>query len=67
MSELDPFGAQLAAVLARELHGFKALLSCEQLTAGANHETFRVQVETDTGEQCFGPFVVSCFSTDRRK
>lgn len=53
MSELEALKTQLAVVLARELPGFKSLLSCEQLTAGANQETFRVRVKMDAGESSF--------------
>ncbi|QFU75272.1 phosphotransferase family protein [Halioglobus maricola] len=42
---------QLELVLAREVAGFKSLLSCKQLTAGASQETFRIQLETDDGER----------------
>ena len=44
------FEHKLQAVLSRELPGFKALLSCTQLTAGASQETYRITVVTDSGK-----------------
>ena len=40
----EAFTAALEKVLTRELVGFKALLSCQQLTAGASQETYRIRV-----------------------
>ena len=34
----------LAAVLARRLSGFEALIACDKLTAGASQETYRLSV-----------------------
>lgn len=42
----DKFTQALEKVLDRELIGFKALLSCEQLTGGASQETYRISVKT---------------------
>jgi aminoglycoside phosphotransferase (APT) family kinase protein len=47
----DAFTAALEKVLSRELAGFKSLKSCDQLTAGASQETYRVCVEGVRGEQ----------------
>lgn len=47
----DTFTAALEKILARELAGFKSLKSCEQLTAGASQETYRVSVEGVEGER----------------
>jgi aminoglycoside phosphotransferase (APT) family kinase protein len=44
------FEHKLQAVLSREIPGFKALLSCTQLTAGASQETYRITVATDSGK-----------------
>ena len=44
---------QLASVLARVIEGFESLLACDQLTAGASQETFRVRVASASGEQQF--------------
>ncbi|MCB1690188.1 MAG: phosphotransferase family protein [Halioglobus sp.] len=41
----DTFTAALENVLSRELAAFKSILSCEQLTAGASQETYRIIVE----------------------
>lgn len=41
----------LARVLARELPGFRELLSCERLSGGASQETYRIAVRTDAGER----------------
>ena len=48
-TEDDAFTAALEGVLARELAGFKSLVSCQQLTAGASLETYRVVVEAVLG------------------
>lgn len=53
MSAPETMRASLANVLARELEGFEALVSCDQLTAGASQETFRVVVATGAGERAF--------------
>lgn len=43
----------LQAVLARQVNGFRELRECQQLTAGASQETYRVILDTDGGElQC---------------
>ena len=39
----------LGTVLERELPGFQSLQSCEQLTAGASQETYRLTLQTDKG------------------
>lgn len=41
---------QLKVVLQREIAGFKSLLECEQLTAGASQETFRILIDSDAGQ-----------------
>jgi aminoglycoside phosphotransferase (APT) family kinase protein len=53
MSSNDGMHRQLELVLAREVAGFKSLLACDQLTACASQETFRIQVDTEQGEQLF--------------
>jgi aminoglycoside phosphotransferase (APT) family kinase protein len=45
------FHDALTVVLARELPGFRQLLECRQLTAGASQETFSILVETDGGQR----------------
>ncbi len=45
------FTTALEKVLCRELPGFKSLKSCEQLTAGASQETYRICVEDIRGER----------------
>ena len=47
------FEQRLAQVLAREIPGFKSLSNCLQLTAGASQETYRVSVDTGSGERVF--------------
>ena len=47
----EEFDYALRQVLSRELPGFRSLLSCKQLTAGASQETYRVVVTTDNGER----------------
>lgn len=47
----DSFDTALVAVLARELKGFRGLVACEQLTAGASQETYRIRVESEEGER----------------
>ncbi|MDB4476171.1 phosphotransferase family protein [bacterium] len=49
----EGFNTALAKVLARELADFRSLESCEQLTAGASQETYRVGVETNSGTKYF--------------
>ncbi len=51
MSAPDSFTDSLAAVLARELPGFRALSECQQLTAGASQETYRITLAMDDGER----------------
>ena len=41
----------LGTVLQRELPGFQSLQSCEQLTAGASQETYRLTLQTDDGSR----------------
>jgi len=41
----DAFTTALEKVLSRELVGFQSLLSCQQLTAGASQETYRIRIE----------------------
>ncbi len=41
----------LARVLEREYPGFRALLDCQQLSAGASQETYRVQISTERAEE----------------
>jgi len=53
MSMTKEFTSALASVLAREVPGFQSLISCKQLTAGASQETYRIAVDTDSGEQRF--------------
>lgn len=47
------FDAALTTVLDRQLPGFRRLIACEQLTAGASQETYRVSIEGEEGEQLF--------------
>jgi len=49
----DAFTTALEKVLSRELAGFRALLSCQQLTAGASQETYRIRVADAMGERQF--------------
>ena len=49
----DAFTTALEQVLSRELAGFQSLLSCQQLTAGASQETYRIRVECEAGERQF--------------
>ena len=53
MPATEAMRAALDTALARALEGFEALRSCDQLTAGASQETFRVLVATDAGEREF--------------
>lgn len=53
MSGAQDLTAGLANALAGVLPGFKGVARCDQLTAGASQETFRVQVETSDGERLF--------------
>ena len=41
----------LKRLLAREVAGFRALRGSRQLTAGASQETWRIDIETDQGEE----------------
>lgn len=41
---------QLEAVLAKQIAGFTSLRECEQLTAGASQETFRILIDSDQGQ-----------------
>lgn len=40
---------ELESILAREVTGFRSLQACDQLTAGASQETFRIQADTSGG------------------
>ena len=51
MSASEAFSTRLEAVLARELPGFTALDSCQQLTAGASQETYKISAACNTGER----------------
>jgi len=53
MTSTTDFDTALSALLAREIPGFRSLTSYKQLTAGASQETYRIAVETETGEQRF--------------
>ncbi|WP_159819153.1 phosphotransferase family protein [Colwellia sp. 20A7] len=46
----EKFNAALENVLAREFADFKSLLSCEQLTAGASQETYRIVIAVNSGK-----------------
>jgi aminoglycoside phosphotransferase (APT) family kinase protein len=46
----DAFTVALEKVLSRELAGFQSLLSCQQLTAGASQETYRISIKDDSVE-----------------
>jgi aminoglycoside phosphotransferase (APT) family kinase protein len=50
MAAPEAFDEALAAVLAREVPGFRSLLSSRQLTAGASQETYRIALQTASGE-----------------
>jgi len=45
------FTETLQAVLKKYFAGFRRLVSCERLSAGANKETYRMVIETDAGER----------------
>jgi aminoglycoside phosphotransferase (APT) family kinase protein len=47
----DQFVHSLEKVLRREIPGFKAQISCKQLTAGASQQTYRLSIDTNSGEQ----------------
>jgi len=47
----DAFTSALSSVLAREVPGFQSLISCKQLTAGASQETYRIDMDTESGEK----------------
>ena len=47
----DMFMQHLESVLRREIQGFSALLSCEQLSAGASQETWRICLRRGAAEQ----------------
>lgn len=49
----DAFTTALEKVLSRELAEFRSLVSCQQLTAGASQETYRIQVECGSGQRQF--------------
>ena len=53
MAASEVLHTRLEALLARELAGFRALQGCQQLTAGASQETYRVQVASDQGTRLF--------------
>ncbi|CAA0094546.1 Putative aminoglycoside phosphotransferase [Halioglobus japonicus] len=44
-TEDDDFTQALERVLSRELAGFRSLVSCQKLTAGASQETYRIVIE----------------------
>ena len=46
----EAFTTALEKVLSRELAGFQSLLSCQQLTAGASQETYRIIIEEKSVE-----------------
>jgi aminoglycoside phosphotransferase (APT) family kinase protein len=50
----DAFATALKNVLSRELSGFKSLLSCQQLTAGASQETYRIIIKDSSVEDAIG-------------
>jgi aminoglycoside phosphotransferase (APT) family kinase protein len=50
----DAFTTALKNVLSRELAGFKSLLSCQQLTAGASQETYRIIIKDSSVEDAIG-------------
>ena len=41
----------LTKIFARQINGFRKLLSCERLSGGASQETYRIVLETDSGER----------------
>ncbi|MFQ5418444.1 MAG: phosphotransferase family protein [Myxococcota bacterium] len=45
--------ARVAAMLARQVEGFRSLRSLERLSGGASQATYRVVAQTDGGEQTF--------------
>jgi len=47
----DTFTTALEKLLYRELAGFQSLLSCQQLTAGASQETYRIIIHDASGER----------------
>jgi aminoglycoside phosphotransferase (APT) family kinase protein len=47
----EAFTAALEKVLSRELAGYQSLLSCQQLTAGASQETYRIIIEEKPAEE----------------
>lgn len=49
----EDFEAALEKVLQRKLPGCQGLLSCEQLTAGASQETYRLAVAEAAGEKLY--------------
>jgi aminoglycoside phosphotransferase (APT) family kinase protein len=53
MSTTKEFTNALETVLAREVPNCKSLQSCKQLTAGASQETYRITIDTESGEQRF--------------
>lgn len=46
----ENFTPQLEAVLSREVEGFAALISCQQLSAGASQETYCITLKNQSGE-----------------
>ena len=50
MSVDSRFLNAMKTVLERELEGFQSIEECQQLTAGASQETYRLRVKTDQGE-----------------
>lgn len=50
MSVDSRFLNAMNTVLERELDGFQSIEECQQLTAGASQETYRLRVKTDQGE-----------------
>lgn len=47
----DAFTTALEKVLSRELSDFQSLCSCQQLTAGASQETYRIRIAASSGER----------------
>ena len=48
---MDEFESALRAVLKRHIKGFQRLVAADRLTGGASQETWRLKVDTDTGER----------------
>ncbi len=49
----DGFNAALEAMLGNKVAGFRELKECQQLTAGASQQTFRILVDTASGDAQF--------------